>query len=527
MTGWVKGVGLLALGVMVGRLIWAALTRSVEYDEAISLMVVRGVPSPAWPEGISTAGALRAALGQGVADPLSLLRDLRTSDVHPPLYFILLAGWVGVAGDSLLALRLPSLLMALACGLPLVGIARMLLGRERAPLALLALACSPVLMILGALARGYGLATLLVLVAVWGALALREAARKGDLPLGPQMALGLGAGLAPWAVHLATLVVPVVLLWSAVQGHGRHRLRWWLPFALALPLGLGWLWYVSGQLGNRPDQGGNPLALVDVALGLSLQIQALTLGLPRPLAGSGALVNLILGGLLSVALLVLAYATLIKGWLRPKAGWGLIWLTILAALMAPVALGLISGKLLLAPRYLVIAAPLLGLVLVAAMLRLSSGRHQSTPHKGLALTLLGGLAAVQLGLGWSMEAGGLTRPERWQAISDTVTGEGVTGQRVALILIDAGFGRGVPASMALSLPPDQPVQLLHGAGCDVAEPLPASAALVLSWRPISRQAVTAACGQRFALHRKIPAGGDWIDPAANNPGPPFILFTRR
>lgn len=522
MTGWVKGIGLLALGVLVGRLIWAALTRSVEYDEAISLMVVRGVPSPAWPEGVSTAGALRAALGQGVADPLSLLRDLRASDVHPPLYFILLAGWVGAVGDSLLALRLPSLLMTLACGLPLVGIARMLLGRERAPLALLALACSPVLMILGALARGYGLATLLLLVAVWGALALREAARRDHLPLGPQVALGLGAGLAPWAVHLAGLVVPVVLLWSLAQGRGRRRrLRWWLPLALALPLGLGWLWYVSGQLGNRPDQGGNPLAPVDVAVGLSLQIQALALGLPRPMAGSWAIVNLILGGLLSVALLVLAYATLIKGWLRPKAGWGLIWLTILAALMAPVALGAFSGKLLLAPRYLVMAAPLLGLVLVAAMLRLSS-RQQSTPPNGLALTLLGGLAAVQLGLGGSMEAGGLTRPERWQAISDTLT-----GQQVALILIDAGFGRGVPASLALSLPADQPVQVVRGASCDVAEPLPASAALVLSWHPGSRQAATVACAERFAGHRQTPAEGHWIDSTANNPGPPFILFTRQ
>jgi len=35
------------------------------------------------------------------------------ADVHPPLYFLLLHGWMRLAGDSVLALRLPSLWMGL------------------------------------------------------------------------------------------------------------------------------------------------------------------------------------------------------------------------------------------------------------------------------------------------------------------------------------------------------------------------------------------------------------------------------
>src|SRR5215510_4982778 len=35
------------------------------------------------------------------------------SDVHPPLYFLLLDGWSLVAGDSQFALRLPSVLMGI------------------------------------------------------------------------------------------------------------------------------------------------------------------------------------------------------------------------------------------------------------------------------------------------------------------------------------------------------------------------------------------------------------------------------
>ncbi|MCZ7544417.1 MAG: glycosyltransferase family 39 protein [Anaerolineae bacterium] len=84
---------MLALVVILGVTAWFAtrLTRdSLWLDEAWSLWAVE----PATPGG---------ALARVV------------NDVHPPLYFLLLDFWVDAAGDSELAARLPSTLMAALC----------------------------------------------------------------------------------------------------------------------------------------------------------------------------------------------------------------------------------------------------------------------------------------------------------------------------------------------------------------------------------------------------------------------------
>jgi hypothetical protein len=82
-------------------------------------------------------------------------------DIHPPLYYALLRGWIALAGPSPLPLRLFSVLIG-TLTIPLFYFfARMLLGETIAQVAVLLLACSPFHVYYSQEIRMYGLVTLL------------------------------------------------------------------------------------------------------------------------------------------------------------------------------------------------------------------------------------------------------------------------------------------------------------------------------------------------------------------------------
>jgi hypothetical protein len=116
-----KQLAVLLLAAFV--LTCAAATRSFEYDEAYSVFVTSPTPRPAWPATVFRAGAARAAFTTH-AGAAAIARALRETDVHPPLYFWALASWRRVVGDGLLAMRLLSMLCALAALVAVGAIAR-------------------------------------------------------------------------------------------------------------------------------------------------------------------------------------------------------------------------------------------------------------------------------------------------------------------------------------------------------------------------------------------------------------------
>src|SRR5690606_15625027 len=93
-------------------------------------------------------------------------------DHHPPLYYISLHGWMLVAGESVVAIRLLSAL----CGIltiPLTyRIARLLTEKPVAILAAAWIAVAQLLMRYGQEARMYALLTLAATVAIYAALRL-------------------------------------------------------------------------------------------------------------------------------------------------------------------------------------------------------------------------------------------------------------------------------------------------------------------------------------------------------------------
>ena len=104
-------------------LVAVAWLRSAEYDEQYTLFLTGGVARPIWGSHVITAGDVRA-LQSGRAGFSAIARDLRATDVHPPLYFWTIAEWRGLVGNSLFAARLASVLFSVVTLGLLAAIAR-------------------------------------------------------------------------------------------------------------------------------------------------------------------------------------------------------------------------------------------------------------------------------------------------------------------------------------------------------------------------------------------------------------------
>ncbi len=109
--------------------------------------------------------------------------DLARYDVHPPLYFWLLHGWSLVVGVTARTGPLLNLLIDVGTGLALYRLARGLFAVDRALAAVVLWALSPASLGTMAVARPYGLFTLMVVL-----YALVCVVNKNDSPQSTQRA---------------------------------------------------------------------------------------------------------------------------------------------------------------------------------------------------------------------------------------------------------------------------------------------------------------------------------------------------
>jgi len=182
-------------------------------------------------------------------------------DTHPPLYFLLLNLWRHLAGDSPLALRLPSVLSMAACALALSLIAVQVSKRwsVRSAVVLLA-ALSPIGLFYAQEARMYALAAAL---AAWALLAvvslLGRSAQRPARFAGPAATLAALDAALVLTHTLGTLVVAAHVLALAVTGI-RSRSRALLGAAGAVAMSsLGafalWFTYVLSVRGHFVEIG--------------------------------------------------------------------------------------------------------------------------------------------------------------------------------------------------------------------------------------------------------------------------------
>ncbi|MCC7008934.1 MAG: glycosyltransferase family 39 protein [Acidobacteria bacterium] len=110
--------------------------------------------------------------------PVSAILAERWIDIHPPLYYLLLHAWVGVAGTSEVAVRSLSLLLDVAAIVAAWRVASRLLGRDTGALAALLLALSPFRVEYAQETRMYALLGLLSTVSMGALLSLIAAPRR-------------------------------------------------------------------------------------------------------------------------------------------------------------------------------------------------------------------------------------------------------------------------------------------------------------------------------------------------------------
>lgn len=415
---------LLASGVLTA----AAVLRSAEYDEQYTLFLTAGVARPAWPDAPFRAGEVqRLQAGQGSLRGIA--RDLRATDVHPPLYFWAVALWRRLFGPSLLAARLLSVACSLVALAAVGGIA-VRSGIPPALAMLLTLGCYG-FAYTGLIARGFALAQALTLAGVLVLLHARGR-RRGLLLAGTLL------GAAAASNYLAVFVGGAVILVTPPPPSRKGRKRsLWAGLGLAPWLVLD-LWFFAAQRGSRSGQF--PAFHLGDALHRLVTYAAANLfgGLPLYVAP-----DLRPSANIALAAMLLCLAALVASRVR-HIGTCTCTRCLLAAAMAPpfglLLLGLVFNTTPIELRYLAFATPFAALLLAGALASLSR-----LPRRGIASLVI----AVQI----AALAGLLTRPETMQPARAAARAVAPLATHAVVLLPRGNDGVGIVGAFAIESPP--------------------------------------------------------------------------
>jgi len=453
----------------------AALLRGAEYDEQYTLFLTAGVPRPDWPAEVFPAG-LAHELQSGTAGLATIARDLRITDVHPPLYFWLVSLWRATFGHDLIVARMLSVVLGLNA-LALIGAIALLSRLPPARAMLLTLGCYG-FTYTSVVARGFALAQLLLLA---GVLCLLVGRRRRHFLLAGALfgAATLTNYLAVFAAGACLLAAGLEAAWPQIfrpstwvtspgfrgrfpplwRGYPRYPPRYPQvhpqPGACIVPpshrafatlLGFlafipGDLWWFLGQSGSRPGQFppfhlGQSLARLtarfagDILGGLPLYVPAAA----SPIAAAAL-------GLLLIWLVA-----------RIVRHWGHIGIPhartmfALAALAPPfglLVLGALFNNTPIEVRYLTFSTPFVGLLLAGAL-----------GSRGTAAVLAIQAASIA-GL---MLAPQTMQPARAAAhAAAMLVGDGV------VLLPRGNDGVGIVGAFAIEAPPALPLLLIRTA----------------------------------------------------------------
>ncbi|MGJ3239819.1 MAG: glycosyltransferase family 39 protein [Anaerolineae bacterium] len=176
------------------------------------------------------------------------------SDVHPPIYFMLITGWTWLAGTSEFSLRLPSVLASVLAMATLVGLTRECLrhrphqqGGVLVLIALLLFALSDLEVMVAQEARSYTLHGVWVTLSVWMYLRWIRLGRWQDA-----LAFVVST-LAIILTHYIGVFTPIALGAHALLTlRGRRRWQTIGLLVLSALIFLPWLWFVviAQQIGK-------------------------------------------------------------------------------------------------------------------------------------------------------------------------------------------------------------------------------------------------------------------------------------
>ena len=152
---------------------------------------------------------------------------LRTLDQHPPLYFVLMHLWIGIAGTGEAAIRLPSVAFSLCSVLLTYALVRRISTAAVGLLAAFLVAVSPFQIMAAQEARMYPLLGALVLAST---VALRQSVERGGAIRWGVYAAAAGAMV--YTHYFGVLVLLAHGVW--IGGYERRRFGTWLVAAAAV-----------------------------------------------------------------------------------------------------------------------------------------------------------------------------------------------------------------------------------------------------------------------------------------------------
>lgn len=446
----------MALAALV--LTGAAWLRGAEYDEQYTLFLTAGTPRPDWPQTVFPAGMVAAAQ-TGHASLAEIARDLRVTDVHPPLYFWAVAAWRAVFGPSLFAVRMLSVLFGLV-SLGLTGRIARRCGLRPVAAMLLTLGCYG-FVYTNAIARGFAPAETLTL---GGATLL-----LGRRPLLAGLCLGAACCCNYLAVFVAAAVIVVAGAWLAVPA--------------AVPFLTVDAWFFAAQHGARPGQFP-PFALwPNLLRSAKYQTAAVFGGLPLYADGVGRLIVGAIVGLVTVGTVV----WVIKA--RPWRTGMAIRLAAGGAVAPPIGLlllGFVFDNTPIELRYFSFGLPFVALLIAWA------SRPTAGVEKDARMLLI--IMSVQ----FAGIAGLLLSARTMQPYRDAATeAAGLVGDGVVL-LPRGNDGVGIVGAFAIEAPPALPILLVRSTD-SIADRIRPYRRVVLTLLPQDRNSIATIRGLRAAL----------------------------
>ena len=219
-----------------------------------------------WDEGMSVWHAR-----QSLAD---IAQEI-SHNVHPPLFFWLLHGWLGGSGDSEFGLRMFSVYLGTLTVAATYLLGRTVAGKKVGLLAAFFLTLSRFHIIWSQEIRFYALAALLAVLAAWMAIRVWERGRPIDYAL---YILFVTAGL--YSLYLffpVPVAINIAWLWVFWRSERRWRelIRWGAAQLTILALLAVWMLYaLSGFLTNS---SATPISMADF---LKIYWTVLVMGIP-------------------------------------------------------------------------------------------------------------------------------------------------------------------------------------------------------------------------------------------------------
>ena len=263
------------------------------------MLIALATATRIWTLGEKNIWIDEAASWTEATSSISRMLNSVAGDVHPPLYYLLLKGWIAIAGDSAIAMRTPSVLS----GVVIVLLSWFLAGRWLTPrfrvMTVLWLAVSPHLVFFAQEARMYAPATAAVLAA---ALAYRRWLESGFTRRGALIAFTLSMIVALYLHYFTALFLVALWIHLLLAGARRGWRDWVLAHVAMILAYLPWLSVAADQV-SRGQPWRQALTVLDYPVQIFVLFGELAAGL-----------HLRWTVIIAIAFLVIA-VVIIRGWL--------------------------------------------------------------------------------------------------------------------------------------------------------------------------------------------------------------------